>query len=66
MTLSIDIGAHYRPGDTVTVDYGDDGDYVDVTVDAEGERRHTALTPRQALAFAAALVHIAREIERRG
>lgn len=63
--LSIDVGGYYRPGDCIDVDLDDNGDqYVAVAIDTEKEPKTLHLTPRQARAFAAALVHCATEVER--
>lgn len=63
--LSIDVGDYYRPGDRIEVDLDDNGDaYVVVDVETEEVPKSLHLSPRQARAFAAALVHCATEVER--
>lgn len=61
--LMVDVGAYYRSGDAIRLDTEPDGGYVLVTIDTEDEEKDLMLTPPQARALAAALDHLAGEIE---
>lgn len=63
--LSVDVGDYYRPGDRIEIEPDDNGDeYVAVDIETEDTPKSVHLSPRQARAFAAALVHVAGEVER--